>query len=104
VAEDETLYSISKKYGITIQQIKDWNYLNSNELKPGQVIFVKERQGVLTSGTSKTSTTPTPNETRSNNPTSTSSSIPITPTTSVIGTDEVHEYGMVMVLEGSDGN
>jgi LysM repeat protein len=104
VAEDETLYSISKKYGITIQQIKDWNYLNSNELKPGQVIFVKERQGVLTSGTSNTSTTPTPKETRSNNPTSTSSSIPITPTTSVIGTDEVHENGMVMVLEESDGN
>ena len=104
VANDETLYSISSKYGITVQQIKDWNYLTSDELRPGQVIFIKEREGVLTSGTtSNTSTTPGESKPVTTT-TSSTTSIPITPVTTVIGTEEVHENGMVLVLEGTEGN
>ena len=36
----EGLYSISKKYGVTVQQIKDWNSLTSNNLSVGQQLIV----------------------------------------------------------------
>ena len=115
VEQGETMYAISKKYGITIQQIKDWNYLTSNELKPGQVIFVKERQGVVTAGnptstgsptqTTSTTSSQTVSSTTSNNSNSNpTATIPIQPVTSVIGNDEIHETGMVMMLDGTEGN
>lgn len=40
VQEKETLYSISKKYNITIEQIKEWNKLTSNDLKIGQELVI----------------------------------------------------------------
>lgn len=40
VAPKEGLYSIAKKFDVTIQQLKDWNKLTTNELKVGQVIKV----------------------------------------------------------------
>ncbi len=42
VEQQETLFSISKQYGITIQQLKDWNNLDSNELQIGQTLFVAQ--------------------------------------------------------------
>mgnify|MGYP001791815908 CR=1 FL=1 len=38
VEPSETLYSISKKFDISIQQIKDWNQLTTNELSIGQAL------------------------------------------------------------------
>jgi len=40
VAEKETMFSISKQYGITIDQLKQWNNLTGSELKLGQKLFV----------------------------------------------------------------
>ena len=40
VQSKEGLYTISKKYGITVQQIKDWNNLTSNNLSIGQQLIV----------------------------------------------------------------
>jgi LysM repeat protein len=40
VAEKETLYSVARQYGITVEQLKEWNSLPSNDVKPGQVLFV----------------------------------------------------------------
>jgi LysM repeat protein len=40
VQSKEGLYTISKKYGITVQQIKDWNNLTSNNLSVGQQLIV----------------------------------------------------------------
>ncbi|MDX1627783.1 MAG: LysM peptidoglycan-binding domain-containing protein [Fulvivirga sp.] len=42
VAPKETLYSISRKYNITIQQIKEWNQLNSNALDIGQKLVISK--------------------------------------------------------------
>ena len=42
VAPKEGLYSISKKYNVTVQQLKDWNNLHSNELKAGQELIVNQ--------------------------------------------------------------
>lgn len=40
VKEKETLYSISKKYGVAIDQIKDWNRLNGSGLRKGQELLI----------------------------------------------------------------
>jgi len=40
VLPKEGLYTISKKYGVTVQQIKDWNNLTSNNLSVGQQLIV----------------------------------------------------------------
>ena len=36
----ETLYAISRKYGVTVEQLKSWNELTSNELSVGQNLVV----------------------------------------------------------------
>ena len=40
VTAKEGLYAIAKKYNTTVQQLKEWNNLESNELKIGQVLIV----------------------------------------------------------------
>ena len=40
VAKGETLYSISRKYGVTYQQIIQWNDLPNNDLKIGQRLTI----------------------------------------------------------------
>lgn len=40
VAVKETLYSISKKYNVTVEQIKDWNGLRGNDLRSGQKLLI----------------------------------------------------------------
>jgi LysM repeat protein len=42
VAEKETMYSITKKYGISPEQLKKWNNLDGNELKIGQILYVSQ--------------------------------------------------------------
>lgn len=40
VKQGETLFSISKTYGVTVGQLREWNDLQSNSLQPGQVLVV----------------------------------------------------------------
>ncbi len=40
VAAKETMFSVSKQYGVTMQQLKDWNKLEGNELSIGQELIV----------------------------------------------------------------
>lgn len=42
VAPGETLFSISKKYGVTVDSLKQWNKLLGNDLSVGQALVVKE--------------------------------------------------------------
>jgi LysM repeat protein len=114
VVAQETMYAISRKYGITVQQIKDWNGLTTNDLKPGQVIQVspptsgnsttvavikpdsgQKPESLKTPDNSNQSTVNQPSTTRLNT---------ITPTESVVGSDEVRETGMALLLEGTEGN
>ena len=41
VASKETMFSISRQYGITVQQLKDWNKLEGNEISIGQELVVR---------------------------------------------------------------
>lgn len=42
VQAKEGLYGISKKYGVTVQQLKDWNNLTSDNLSIGQQLIVSK--------------------------------------------------------------
>ncbi len=46
VTAGETLFSISKKYEVTVEEIKDWNNLLGNDLSIGQGLLIKESQAV----------------------------------------------------------
>ena len=43
VLSGETLFSISKKYGVTINQLQDWNSLSSNSISVGESLFVSSK-------------------------------------------------------------
>jgi LysM repeat protein len=40
VQTKETLYSISKKYGVSLEQLKTWNKLDTLDLKIGQQLLI----------------------------------------------------------------
>ncbi|MBS1747956.1 MAG: LysM peptidoglycan-binding domain-containing protein [Bacteroidetes bacterium] len=40
VTKGETLYGISKKYGVTVQQIKSWNHLTSDYAQTGETLVI----------------------------------------------------------------
>jgi LysM repeat protein len=42
VSAKEGLYSIAKRYGVTVQQLREWNKLSSDELGIGQKIIVSQ--------------------------------------------------------------
>lgn len=51
VAEKETLYSISRVYGVSVDEIRLWNGLTSNALSLGQELVIKRMNTITTSGT-----------------------------------------------------
>jgi len=94
VTASETLFSISKMYGASVTQLKEWNNLATSELKPGQVIYVLPPVSTKETSISSSST--------ETNPAKSTQEIKISE--SVIGSDEIHEKGMASLLEGTDGN
>lgn len=119
VAQGETLFSIAKTYGATVDQIKTWNGLQSNELKISQVIYVAQpmfqqgSQQTTTTASTPASTTPTTTTTVTPATTSPTNTAPVQAATagspvqiseSVLGTDEVHELGLAELIEGTEGN
>lgn len=42
VAKGESLYAIAKKYGISLQELKDWNKINETNIQPGQKLVVSK--------------------------------------------------------------
>lgn len=54
VTSGETLFSISKKYGVSIESLKEWNKLQGNGVKVGQVLTIKEGGSIQTQVASNT--------------------------------------------------
>jgi len=52
VKKGDTLHSISKKYGLTIDNIKTWNNLDSDILREGQILRITPLQNIVQSGSS----------------------------------------------------
>jgi LysM repeat protein len=58
VAAKETMFSISKAYGVSVDDIRQWNNLTDNTLTIGQEIVIKKRN---TAATNNTTTPPVNN-------------------------------------------
>lgn len=129
VAAGETLFSISRQFNVSVDQIKAWNSMSDNSISVGQELTigasstattnatttptyttrvetktpeVKQNPTTTTTTTSSTSTTtPVVRETTTN-PVITEPSIKISE--SVAGTDEVKEGGLAELIEGTEGN
>lgn len=42
VQPGQTLFSLSREYNVSVDQLKEWNQLDSNELKVGQTLYVAQ--------------------------------------------------------------
>jgi LysM repeat protein len=124
VEEKETLFSIARKYGVTVQEIKDWNGLTANDVKMGQVLVI-----LPSSGTSPGNAVTTTNPVVTTPPVVVTTTSPnrveevkpplikeegkqenayqqntIQISENVRGSDEVKEGGLAELIEGTDGN
>lgn len=128
VAAKETMFSITRQYGITVEQLREWNGLQTDELKIGQTLVIAQpaysKQTIVTPTQPvtqvQTQTTPvTPQQTpvvenSTTNPIDKPVTTVITPpvekvntikiSESVSGTDEIRESGLAELIEGTDGN
>lgn len=113
VAAKETMFSITRQYGITRDQLMEWNNLQGDELKIGQVLFVvqpvysKKQTEVLStikpdSGKSVTS------QVQNTEPKVIDRPAEIVPTIKISeqvrGSDEIIETGIAELIEGTEGN
>ncbi|MBX2897107.1 MAG: LysM peptidoglycan-binding domain-containing protein [Cyclobacteriaceae bacterium] len=110
VAAKETLYSIARQYNISVQQLREWNSLNADEVKIGQTLFVtqpmyqkqdevKTPEVVSKPEVKETVVTTAKQDTK---PEIKESTIRISE--NVAGTDEVKEGGLAELIDGTDGN
>jgi len=112
VAAGETMYAIARQYGITVQQLKDWNGLQGNELKVGQTVMITQpmydTKTLPKQEETKLAVTEVkePVETKQSEirPPQKSEETTITISEKVIGSDEVKESGLAELIEGSEGN
>jgi LysM repeat protein len=123
VAAKETMFSIARQYGITVQQLKDWNSLQSNELSIGQVLYVSQPEQGLTVARQDNASKPMvlegqPKQTENqqvikepkvSDPQPVKETVKpkeptITISEAVRGSDEISESGLAELIEGTDGN
>jgi LysM repeat protein len=128
VAAKETMFSISRQYGISVQQLKDWNRLEGNEISIGQELIVVTPQGQSSeeAGTVATNSSPVQSPPSQNTSTQTTPAAPVeakketTPKTTstkptgaeqpirvtetVKNADEVLQTGLAELIEGTSGN
>jgi LysM repeat protein len=105
VEAKETLFSIARQYGVTVQQIKEWNNLATEELKIGQKLLVA--QPVYNQPLAVTTTDKPLTETgaKEGSPVLPDANKPIVITESVRNnTNAVVESGLAELIEGTEAN
>lgn len=117
VGASETIFSIARQYGITQQQLKEWNNLDGNELKIGQTLYVtqpgrgvvKKTDSIKTSAVivnTQTVVAAPPNEIRKDTepvkPPVQEQTIKISETYK--NGSETVEAGLAELIEGTEGN
>ncbi|MEK6783765.1 MAG: LysM peptidoglycan-binding domain-containing protein [Bacteroidota bacterium] len=104
VVAKETLFSISKKYGITVQQLKEWNGISGNEVKIDQVLLITQPMYKTESfNTQVPQSVPIVKDNQSislSEPKETTIKI----SENMVGSDEVKEKGTAELIAGTDGN
>jgi len=118
VVSGETLYSIARQYNVTVPQLKEWNSLESSEVKIGQTLFLAQP---MYGTTTTTATTIKPEEKVIETKPAEIKEVtavvrpvakpqPQMPETTirisekVTGSDEIKEGGLAELIEGTDGN
>lgn len=48
VKQNDSLYMIAKKYGVSVEDLKNTNHLVSNMIYPNQILFIPKRQDYVT--------------------------------------------------------
>ena len=109
VAAGETLFSISRKYGVSVDQIKEWNGLTGQDLKIGQKLFVSQPmyQMNTTQQPANPTVQPNPVEPAPEKPQPVvSEKIPVTvtPAETLGSTKEIKESGLAELIEGTESN
>jgi LysM repeat protein len=108
VAAKETMFSIAKQYGVTIQQIKDWNKLEGNEISIGQElrVTVPQNEPVKTVVVPVVAASETKKEvvTQSTTPRTEVKEQTIRISEGVRNTDEISQNGLAELIEGTEGN
>lgn len=102
VAAKETLFSISKQYGITREQLREWNGLQTDELKIGQVLVVVQPVYNVTVAPVETKTQPVVQEVKQTDAPEKIETIRISENPR--GSDEIVESGLAELIEGTEGN
>ena len=113
VAAKETMFSITRQYGIARDQLKEWNNLQNDELKIDQVLFVAQPMY----SKNQTETVPiakldsgknAPIQIKSTEPKITDRPAEAVPTIKISeqvrGSDEIVETGIAELIEGTEGN
>ena len=59
VKSGDYLGKIASRYGVTINQIKNWNNLRSNNIRVGQTLYIYRNGGPAVSSSSSTSSSST---------------------------------------------
>ena len=109
VAAKESLYSVARLYGITVQQLKEWNGIEGSEVKIGQTLFVAQpmyNKTEIKTEQNKVTEVKEPVEilkpdVKVIQP---QKETTITISEKVIGSDEVKEGGLAELIEGTEGN
>lgn len=109
VEQSETLYAISRKYNVTIDELKEWNKLESNEISIGQQLVVGKGEKpvqmsdslVQTGDNSETMLTQTEQEKDVKEKRSMVNPI-ITDKSTSVNFEEVVESGLAALIEGSE--
>jgi LysM repeat protein len=113
VAAGETLYSLSRQYNVSVQQLKEWNSLTANDVQIGQTLFLTqpmygstpeikpEEKIVEIKPEVKEVVIPVQPEIKTQ-PEVKETTIRISE--KVTGSDEVKEGGLAALIEGTDGN
>jgi LysM repeat protein len=116
VAQGETMYSIARQYGISVEELKAWNKLETNELKIGQTIEVRAPQSISKPAPAVVSAPVPPAQTQPKRETipvverndpvitkpETKETIKISE--AVKNGDEVIQAGIAELIEGTEGN
>ena len=104
VAAKETMFSISKQYGVTVQQLKDWNKLEGNEISIGQELIVRSPQVEITKSNPPAVITEPKHDTPSVQPKTEVKEQTIRISESVKNSDEITQSGLAELIEGTEGN
>src|SRR5258706_1701372 len=108
VEDKATLFSISRKYGVTVQAIKDWNGIIGNDLKVGQLLVILPSTSniPLANGNATVNQTEVKPDGKQSNvgkgEVKEESTVRISE--GVPGSDEVKEGGLAELIEGTEGN